>query len=164
MTKDLKELHRALFYNFLEGVEFEVIERLANKYVSEALKDMLYLPALERLKNAQAQNDHTIILSATPCFIVKPIAKYLNVTNYFATDYVVENKKLKDLRRVLDSEGKLEKLCEIQKALGVNQENLITFSDSYKDLCFLKASNTPVAVNPDRKLRLACKKLNWEII
>ena len=69
--------------------------------------------------------------------------------------------------------GRLERRCcgqykvavaeEFAEIHGVNLEKSTFYSDSYLDLPMLNRIDTPVAVNPDWRLRRHAKKAGWQI-
>ena len=124
------------------------------------------LDALERHRDA----GHTIIIaSAAVCVIVEAIAQRLGIVHFVATEMKWENDRLALNFATKNCYG-AEKLTRVKQLFNQNpdlkqSDTIITmYSDSYSDLEILRFSDKGVAVNADRKLKVAAKGENFEIV
>lgn len=158
----MHNLHRRVFQAFLLGSAFDSIKEKAERFVKEQLSQMIYKPAFQRLQEAQSSGHRVVILSSSPDFLVSPVARFLKVEEWAATPYGVTQNVFSSVGQVLCGESKknyLERL--LQKD---HYDEIFAYSDSYLDLPMLQAAGHPVAVNPDRSLRLYSQRHGWEII
>jgi len=161
----LADLHHSAFNKLLRGKPLELLEKYVDKFVNEMVKGSLYVPAVARLKRAQQLGHYTMILSNSPSFLVKRFAKALGVNAYYATEYVLDEKKrFNKIKRILEGKDKANHILTIAKKLGIFLEEITAYSDSFLDLEFLQVAGRPIAVNPDKKLRAISVKNQWSII
>lgn len=161
----LSQLHESVFESVLRGKPLEILENYVDRFVKETLNCFLYMPAFARLKLAQKRGHYTVILSNSPSFIVKQFAKILGVNAYYATEYGVDEKNcFHKILRILEGKDKAHYVKKIANKLGIFLEQITAYSDSVLDLDFLEVAGTPIAVNPDKKLRAISLEKKWRII
>lgn len=139
------------------------------QFMKEIILPQIKLQALDLVKTHQAAGDHVMIVTATNEFVTRPIAQAFGVQELIAVE----------LAR--DSEGwitgeisgvpsfKEGKVLRVEQWLSAHQKNWhdvqITFySDSINDLPLLEQAQTPVAVNPDARLRQLATDRGWRIL
>lgn len=161
----MEQLHRKVFKQLLQGISIKTLSSLVSSFVEEELENLLYQPALERLKVAQHLGHFTMILSNSPSFLVSVIAGKLQVDDWRASEYSVDKDlKLCQISSILHGEDKALWVGKIRNDLGIPMESVTAYSDSYLDLPFLQSVGRPVVVNPDSKLKKISKEQNWEEI
>ncbi|MCE5316996.1 MAG: HAD-IB family hydrolase [Parachlamydia sp.] len=161
----MHNLHHRIFQALLLGAAFNAIEEKAERFVREHLSKMLYRPAFQRLQEAQSRGHHTVILSSSPDFLITPIARYFQVDEWAATPYHIDSQnRFSAVGPVLCGEGKKNYLERLLQQDHFAREEVFAYSDSHLDLPLLQAAGHPVAVNPDRRLRLISQHQGWEII
>jgi phosphoserine phosphatase len=161
----LESLHKAVFRRTLCGLSLHYLEEQVERFLKEYLTQELYMPAVNELRLAQQLGHYTVILSNSPNFLVAAVAKFFSVNEWRATEYGVDGeRKLSKISLIMDGAAKALHLHELSKKLGIQKQAITAYSDSYLDLDFLNASGTPVAVNPDRKLRALSLQRKWSMI
>jgi phosphoserine phosphatase len=159
------ELHNQVFKRFLKGRTIESLEKEVDAFIEKYLEKNLYAPVLCKLKLAQHLGHFTMILSNSPSFLVKKIAKALGVNDWKGTEYAVDKEqRLCHIASIMQGEEKAACVLKIAEKLGVSSSEITAYSDSIWDLPLLLASGTAVAVSPDRKLRTYSLKHQWTII
>jgi HAD superfamily hydrolase (TIGR01490 family) len=126
------------------------------------LSSLFYFPAFSRLRAAQHLGHYTVILSASPHFIVEKIAKFLQVDECRGSFYDEKNFEIN--KSLMDGEQKKNYVLSLRQRFNLEKEQISAYSDSYVDLPLLLASGYPVAVNPDTKLKRFFTKKQWEIL
>lgn len=161
----LEQLHQKVFKHLLQGVSIQTLSFQVASFVQEELENLLYIPAWERLKEAQHLGHFTMILSNSPSFLVSAIAQKLQVDDWRASEYKVDKDcKLCEISSILHGEDKALWVGKIRKDFGIPLECVTAYSDSHLDLPFLQSVGNPVVVNPDSKLKKISKEQNWEEI
>ena len=161
----LEILHDKVFDKIFSGAHFETLLQHMNDFVDLYFEDMCYEPAVKRLKNAQKNNHYVVILSNSPDFVVGPIAKRFNVDEWRSSHYEVDEKGcLTHVITLLEGANKASYVEKLIKKFKISIDNVTAYSDSYLDIPLLESVGVAVAVNPDKHLKLHCKKENWEII
>lgn len=161
----LTMLHERVFERFLKGAPLSLVQEEVSQFLKKDFYRFLYFPTFERLRRAQHQGHHTVILSNAPSFIVGPIAEYLEVNEWYSSKYAVNKEgNFETVDSILLGEGKAQCLAELTKTYKITPEEVTAYSDSHLDLPFLQAAGVPVAANPNPKLLKVSKKYAWEII
>ena len=161
----LQALHEKAFQFFLRGKLLATLESEVEQFLADEFYQFFYFPALSRLRRAQHEGHYTLILSSSPSFIVGPIANYLGVALWRASEYMVgEDGRFKEVGSVLSGEEKGRYLIAFAKAHHIAEKDVIAYSDSPLDLPFLMAAGKAVVANPSRSMKRICRKKNWEII
>lgn len=161
----LSDLHNRVFEQLLRGRPLEVLETHVEPFLQEYLERQVYPPALAQLRLAQHLGHYTLILSNSPSFLVEKIAHILGVNEWRATQYAVDTERnLCHIASIMLGEQKASCVKEIAEKLSLGKEQITAYSDSFHDLPLLLAAGSPVAVNPDRKLRRFSETHHWPIL
>ena len=161
----LIDLHQNLFRKVLSGKTLSTLQQYVEPFLAKILPGALYVPAVCALKEAIHMGHFTVILSNSPSFLVEPIAKFLGVSAWRATEYSLDAKAaLHGITTMMKGEEKAQALIEIAKRLQVEKENIVAYSDSFSDVPFLMEAGEVVAVQPDKRLRTFAKKQDWSIL
>lgn len=158
-------LHSNVFQHLFLGHPLIFFEQQVRSFLEENFQKMLYLPAIDRLKKAQAEGHFVAILSNSPNFLVKAIAQKLNVEQVEASVYGVnDNGCFSHIEHIVQGETKAAWVAMATEKLEIAKQNISVYSDSILDLPFMQNAGVAIGVNPDRKLRAVCQKYHWEII
>ncbi len=161
----LTKLHEATFKTFFQGLSAPLIEDHANKFLSEKLNQFLYSPVYSKLQEAKKSDCYTIILSSSPHFLVERIASMLGVDAWNSTFYERNSENCySHISQVMEGKQKAHTLRQLMLDLHIHKDNVWVFTDSYQDLPLLLEAGNPIAVNPDRRLKILCGQHHWSII
>lgn len=161
----LQELHHKVFRRFLRGQSLERIEKEVSCFLEADFYRYLYMPAFSCLRRAQHEGHHTVIISNSPSFLVKPVARYLGVTDWHSSEYLIDEKgTLKEVGSILLGDEKATYLQKIIQKLKTKREKVTAYSDSMIDLPFLYAAGKAIVVNPSGKMRKISEEEDWEVI
>lgn len=161
----LKQLHEKVFCRLLKGMNLFLLHREAQNFVDQFDFSSVFSPAYRALQEAQKRGDYTLILSASPDFLVEKIARYLRVEEWGGTVYGVDkDESLCNIAKLMDGTRKAACVQETAGKLKMGKERITAYSDSYDDLPLLMAAGCPIAVNPDSRLRSLAREKNWSII
>ncbi len=105
-----------------------------------------------------------IITGATP-YAARPLARELGIEHVVATHLEVEDGRFtgKVKPPMSYGVGKVELAERLALEQGFRVEDATFYSDSITDLPLLERVKTPVAVNPDTRLRRLARKRGWKI-
>jgi len=159
----MESLHEKIFSRFLKGKSILVLEGLAQEFWEKNFPKLIRGSVVERLLKAKKEKATILILSASPEFLVKPLAKKLHVDLFKGTQYEVDDKNIiRKIHIFVHGEKKVEYVSALQKELML--ESVSAYSDCISDLPLLQIARVPVCVSPKKKLAALCKKYNWETI
>jgi len=161
----LQELHEKVFERFLKGSLLAQVQEEVAGFLKKDFFRYLYYPTFARLRLAQHQGHHTVILSNGPSFLVGPIAEYLEVSEWGSSVYSVDAQgKFDGIESILLGEGKASYIHKLTEQFKTDLEKVTVYSDSILDLPFLSIAGKAVVVNPSSKLKKLSQKNLWEII
>jgi phosphoserine phosphatase len=161
----IPQLHQRIFQSIFNGKTVPELERAAESFLDLHLSEMVYEPALMQLKEAQREGYPIVILSSAPDFLVKPIASRLGVNLWEATCYAINTEnRLCGISHVVQGKDKANAALKIAAQMGISNESIVVYTDSYLDLPLLEVAGSAIGVNPDKKLRGLCQQKGWKII
>ena len=106
-----------------------------------------------------------IVTSATP-YAAEPLARELGIEHVVCTRLEVDAEGLFTGRLVQPmcyGPGKIERTQRIAESEGFELGAATFYSDSITDLPLLERVKTPIAVNPDARLRRIARRRSWPI-
>lgn len=139
------------------------------RFMQEVITPAIRPAALELLHQHQTAGDHVIIITATNEFVTRPIAQALCVSELLATalergpdGWFTGNIQGEPNMR----EGKVRHMAQwlAQHQWRWDDVDTTFYSDSMNDVPLLEKVNTPVATNPDNRLRALAQERGWRIL
>ena len=109
--------------------------------------------------------DLVAIASGATLYACEPMAAELEIPHIVCTELEVKDGRLsgKAIDPLCYGHGKLRRSKQFLERHGAKVSDAIVYSDSVTDLPLLEASATPVAVNPDPRLRRMAEIRGWRI-
>jgi HAD superfamily hydrolase (TIGR01490 family) len=147
----------------------EQAEIAHRQFMREIILPAVKPSAIELVKQHQAAGDHVMIVTATNEFVTRPIATAFGVSELIAVELA------RDVQGWITGEisgtpsfkeGKVTRIAQWLAARNLNWSDVhITFySDSINDLPLLEMAQTPVATNPDARLRQLATDRGWRTL
>lgn len=144
-------------------------------YMQSVVRPVIHWQALELVRRHQRAGDQVAIITATNEFVTRPIADALGVPDLMAVELEREPSPVFGgsgwitgaIRGVASVRaGKVTRVAEWLQARALDWQDIdLTFySDSTNDLPLLERANTPVATNPDDRLRAIALERGWRIL
>jgi HAD superfamily hydrolase (TIGR01490 family) len=150
----------------LKGVRRDVLEDLARESFDRWLRADLFPGAEQLVRGRVAEGRRVMLATSSIDLIVAPLARHLGVHGILATTLRFDNGvctgKLEGLP-MFRGEKRDAVLAWLVRE-GIAPADCSFYSDSYYDLPLLEAVGTPVAVNPDGRLRRMARTRGWSII
>jgi HAD superfamily hydrolase (TIGR01490 family) len=106
-----------------------------------------------------------IVTSATP-YAARPLARELGIEHVVCTELEVDDSGCftGNVRQPMCyGPGKIDHALSIAEREGFDLDDAIFYSDSITDLPLLERVKTPVAVNPDTRLKRIAVRRGWQI-
>jgi len=142
-------------------------------FMQSVVKPAIRAEALALVQAHQAAGDVVAIITATNEFVTRPIADAFGVDELMAVELEHDNAAggtgwlTGEIRGVPSArEGKVVRVGQwlAQRGLDWDGVHLTFYSDSTNDLPLLEKSHTPVATNPDARLRAIAASRGWRIL
>jgi phosphoserine phosphatase len=105
-------------------------------------------------------------LTGTPDFIARPLACCVGAQAFSATECALCDGRFSSEPPLVHPFGgvKLERAQRLCDRLGWRIEECVAYADSIHDMELLSRVWHPVAVKPDRRLRIVAQRQGWDII
>lgn len=165
-TMSIEEMKVQFMYKFVKifkGMEQEEIEEYFQKVENEAHK--YYNPkVLERLEEFKEKDYEVVLLSGTFEELLAKIRERLEVDNIIGSSILKDREDELDDFSVLSGSIKLKALKKEYNSADIDWDKSYAFADSIDDLSLLQAVGHPVAVNPEKGLKVVAQSENWQII
>lgn len=139
------------------------------QFMREVVAPAIRPQALQLLRQHQEAGDHVLIITATNEFVTRPIAQALGVQELLATElergpdgwFTGEIRGEPNMR-----EGKVRRMQQwlAQRQWDWSDVESTFYSDSTNDIPLLEKVDTPVATNPDERLRALAAQRGWRIL
>ncbi len=150
---------------FLRGQREDEFAEMCQRWVEDTVLPRLLPEGLRRVESHRTQGQFLAILSTSPAYVVRPVARSLGMDAVGATELEVEKGLFTGRLRgpACYGTGKIHwaESLGTQHALNLNESWFYT--DSYTDLPMLERVNNRVVVNPDMRLRRAARTRGWPI-
>ncbi len=161
----VERVHQHIFKRFFAGRSLKEIESEVASFLDGQLNSLIYLPAAQRLQEAQHKGHYTVLLSSSPQFLVRPIADHFGFDRWEASVYAADpHLQLTHISRLIDGPKKADYVVALSRKLNIPLSRMIAYTDSAIDLPLLQLVGKPIAVNPDRHLRTICQQKGWETL
>jgi HAD superfamily hydrolase (TIGR01490 family) len=140
------------------------------RYMQDVIENNVKQAALDLLARHRLAGDTLVLVTATNEFVTAPIAKRLGFEHLIAVELEkgADNWYTGASRGTLSfREGKVTRVEQWLAARGKTWDDVAHstfYSDSMNDLALLEKVHTPVATNPDDKLRALATQRGWEIL
>ena len=147
----------------------DLAEKAHHQFMQEVILPCIQPAALNLIKLHQDAGDQVMIVTATNEFVTRPIATALGVEELIAVELARDSKGWITGEIAGTPSFKAGKVKRVEAWLSARhkswQDVYITFySDSLNDLPLLEKAQTPVATNPDARLRQLATDRGWRIL
>jgi len=163
--RDRRLLNIVLFEAF-KGVSRDRLFSLGEEYCERVLLAHIYPRAIEMIEANRAAGIEPVLVTGSPDFIVAPLAEHLGIDAFASNQFIFSRGR---------ATGRLSEpiMAGEQKAVwcekwvserGMDLADCWGYADSHHDMAFLAAMGHPVAVNPDRRLKVVAMNRHWPVI
>jgi HAD superfamily hydrolase (TIGR01490 family) len=152
-------------FPYLRGLARTTLAHIARESFDRALKGDLFPEAVELVRSLRAGGRRVMLATSSLDIIVEPLAEFLHVDGVLATALEFEDGTCTGRLAGMPMfrREKKERVLSFIAGEGVPARECSFYSDSIFDLPLLEAVGTPVAVNPDFRLRRIAHRRGWQI-
>ena len=156
----------AFSFEFLSSKSMEELATLHKDFMESQIQQAMSNKSKALIAQHKAMGHTLMVITATNSFVTRPIVTAFGIDNLIATEPKIENGRY---TREIDGvpsfkEGKVTRLKTWLEDNNETLEESYFYSDSHNDLPLLELVTTPIAVDPDEKLRAAAQANGWDII
>ena len=131
----------------LKGIKVATLERLAEDYYNNIIKNHLQIPVVKQLEEYKTKGFKIYIVSAGYSIYLKHFAREYLVDELIANDFKYRNERFTGKMALQDCYGK-EKCRRLEKEInGLNIEESVSISDCISDLPILKWADTGIVIS-----------------
>jgi HAD superfamily hydrolase (TIGR01490 family) len=161
---DMKKAYRDSLQALI-GVREDELSEFCEEWFAAAVKDIIYPQAQECVQKHLARGDAVAIITNSMTYAVQPIARYLRIPRFLATQLEVREGVFTGdyIEPLCFRQGKIYWAEKLAVELGADLGQSTFYSDSITDLPLLERVKYPQVVNPDPRLRAIAKKRDWPI-
>jgi HAD superfamily hydrolase (TIGR01490 family) len=154
--------------SWYRGREVNDLRRLTNEWFKSDVEQLISARGRRKIAEHRARGDRIAIVTASSQFVAERVAAALEIDDVVCTEVDSAAGRLTgELRGPLCfGPGKLAKVEDFVRAQSDASIRLVdatVYTDSVTDLPLLLAVRSPVAVNPDLRLRNSARRLGWPI-
>jgi HAD superfamily hydrolase (TIGR01490 family) len=148
------------------GVEREVLENLGREVFDRRTRKALRPGMLALIASIKAEGGAVVLATSSLDFIVRPLAELIGADAVLSSSLEFEDGRCtgRMAGAVLFGAAKLEAARSYAQVRGIALSDCSFYSDSIHDLPLLLEAGRPVAVCPDRRLRLEARRRGWAIL
>ena len=152
-------------YQKVIGWNSHSLESNSRKFLESRIAHKLF-HSIAKILDEHSKNGHKIIIVTTALReIVSPIRKLIKIDDIIATEVEIKNElytgKIKLLPVGKNRIKIIRKYCNLH---NIDIKKSYAYSDHFSDIPMLENIGNPVAVNPDRKLKIYALKKGWRVI
>lgn len=152
----------------VKGMAMGDCEPLLKEFVTTKVKPYIFAQGKQLVDELKRQQADVLLVSASPDFLVKAIAKELGIANAVGIDVVIDNDVISNTinQPYTFKEGKVLAVNNwLANLSGNNSKSLdLAYSDSINDLPLLTMAKNSVCINPDEKLAKVAKDNDWQVL
>jgi HAD superfamily hydrolase (TIGR01490 family) len=155
-----------VLFELFKGVSRDRLEELGEEYCECVLMGNLYPQARDIIEANRTAGLEPVLVTGSPDFVAAPLSRHLAIADYAANRlaFVRGRATGRLLTPIMAGDEKARWCADYATVRQVDLRRCWGYADSYYDLPFLAALGHPVAVNPDRRLRVTAASRQWPIV
>jgi HAD superfamily hydrolase (TIGR01490 family) len=161
---DAQRVAEKALLSFKGKLESWLLAECEEMFVASALAHVA-AKGRKAVEHHRAQGDFVAIVTGATAYAARPLARELGIDHVVATELEVEGGLFtgRIVPPMSYGAGKVVLAERLAQQHGVRLEEATFYSDSITDLPLLQRVRTPVAINPDARLRRVARRNGWRI-
>jgi HAD superfamily hydrolase (TIGR01490 family) len=149
----------------LKGLTRDELMSLTRECFETLVRHDLYAEAVEEVRRHLDAGRHVVLATSSLDIIVEPLAEHLGVSDMICThvEFAEGYATGRSANPPSFGEEKERQVLAFIREHGEEPTDCSFYSDSSHDLPLLQAVGTPIAVNPDRRLRRVAEREGWAV-
>lgn len=151
----------------LRGSEAAALQERTARFYDEEVRQAYRPGGIRALKAHRTRGDRLIMLTSSTHYLSELVAGELGLDEVLCNRLEVDDRGRHTGRvvgRICFGEGKVTWALEACARHQVPLPSCTFYTDSFSDLPVLERVGTPVAVNPDLRLRRHARRLGWALV
>ncbi|HVY47350.1 MAG TPA: HAD family hydrolase [Minicystis sp.] len=150
----------------LRGVPETVMAARCDDWFARYVERHIADAGRDAVRRHQGEGDVCAIVTGASSYASWPLARRLDIPHVVSSVFEIDERGCFTGRPnapLCFGEGKLERARRFADAAGFRLEHATFYSDSVSDLPLLERVGTPVAVNPDPRLKRIAERRRWRV-
>ena len=149
----------------MRGWSEQDFEERCKRWVETDILPLLLPAGLRKIEEHRKQGHMLAILSTSPTYVTRPIAKTLGMDEAISTQLEVEGGKFtgRVITPACFGAGKVHWAENIGRSRSVDLDQSWFYTDSFTDMPMLERVGHQVVVNPDPRLRRTARQRGWTV-
>lgn len=151
----------------LEGKEEAALRSRMMAFYHSEVRHLYRRGARDALERHRANGDRLVLLTSTSTYLAHAVCDELGLDDYVSTQLEVDPAGTLTGRAVEPlcfGEGKLARAVDWCAQENYSLTASTFYTDSASDLPVMEVVDTPVAVNPDPRLRRRARRQGWQVV
>jgi HAD superfamily hydrolase (TIGR01490 family) len=135
------------------------------RWVEDEVLPLVVPGALRQIEHHRAEGHLLAVLSSSPTYVTRPLARMLGIEEVLSTTFEVHGGQFTGrlVGPACVGPGKIHWAEDMGARREVDLAQSWFYTDSYTDMPMLERVGNRVVVNPDPRLRSAAKKRGWPV-
>jgi len=152
--------------SYLTGLPVGRVEAAAVDLATKILPEYFNARVVGRIREHGEAGDISVLLTGAPQFLAEPLGRALGMGHVIGSRLEAGEGVFTGGMPLVHPFGRekvrlAEELCG---KLGCRLNEAAAYADSKDDLPLLESVGRPVAVSPDRRLRVEAERMGWEVL
>lgn len=158
-----RRLFNEIFYREYRGMKKEWLEGLAEHVFRRVIQPSIYPGARGLVDADRQQGFEPVLVTGELDFVLVPVVRFFGFRRLISNSLIYENGVATGevVAPLIAGEEKVEAVRKVCGEYNVRPAQSKAYSDSFSDVPMLEAVGSPVAVNPDRRLRRVALERGW---
>jgi HAD superfamily hydrolase (TIGR01490 family) len=151
----------------LEGESAEQLRERTEAFYQQHVRGRFRPGGLAALEEHRRKGERCTLLTSSTSYLAEPVARELGLDDVLCNRLEVDARGFYTGRsqgELCYGEGKLAQATEYTRRLGVSWDACVFYTDSFSDMPVLQVVGSPVAVNPDLRLKRTARRLGWPVV
>lgn len=143
----------SIYIEAIKGLHKYQVDFIAKKVISQK-GDRVYTYTRDKIKWHKEQGHKTLVISGSPCELVREMALKYGFDDYRGARYMMDNNDMYtgEVVPMWDSESKKKAIYEFVEKYDINLNESYAYGDTAGDFSMFKLVRFPVCINPTREL------------
>jgi HAD superfamily hydrolase (TIGR01490 family) len=152
--------------SFLAEHPLEKLYQWREQFIDQKIRPLILPSAQELVKKHRDKGDTLMVITATNRFVTEPIVDLFGIKTMLATEPELVDGRYTGqyVGAPCYQQGKVSRLASWLKENSADLNESTFYSDSHNDIPLLEKVTSPVAVDPDDKLKSYASAQGWQII
>ncbi len=158
-----RRLFNEIFYREYRGMKKEWLEGLAEQVFRRVVQPSIYPGAKDLVDADRQQGFEPVLVTGELDFVLAPVVRFFGFRRLISNSLIYEKGVATGevVPPLMAEEEKVEALKKVCGEYHAEPAQAKAYSDSFSDLPMLEAVGSPVAVNPDRRLKRVAAGRGW---